>query len=314
MKRMKIALVGGLIASLLIPGSIFASNVARKVEAYANDSIKLYVNNKLQQLKEADGSNMSPIVVNGRTYLPVRAVTDMLGAGLVWDSETKSIYISTTSNNEGLPHKDNTPTGSTAQPSSSTPQPSTNTPQPNTSTTTAKGTLEDPIPLKTTYKGKWDSTYKDNSLTADITMTVNEVLTGSAAVSFAEKNGYKVSDLKNDKLEYIAFKYTLTYNNITVKNPLFKNKVYASAYFKPYFQYISGKTSVIGGTDIGLNESIQKSFDSEEWVTGSKPKKAEYVGWHLGIGLKGEKTNILKTSFKPYENGNDRYTHFVLTN
>ncbi|KNY25271.1 extracellular solute-binding protein [Pseudobacteroides cellulosolvens] len=87
--------------------SVCGYNAIRKIEATVNDNIKIYYDNKEKVLKEVNGSKISPVIINGRTYLPVRAVADLAGLGIEWDSESQSIKIS--SSNEGIPYKDNIP-------------------------------------------------------------------------------------------------------------------------------------------------------------------------------------------------------------
>jgi len=54
------------------------SNALRKIDAVANDNIKIYYNGDLANLTDTDGSKISPVIINGRTYLPLRAMSELL--------------------------------------------------------------------------------------------------------------------------------------------------------------------------------------------------------------------------------------------
>ena len=56
--------------------------------AFAQSGVRVYVNGMRV--------NESVIMSNDRTYLPVRAVTEALGADVVWDEETQSVFITFT--------------------------------------------------------------------------------------------------------------------------------------------------------------------------------------------------------------------------
>ena len=45
---------------------------------------------------EEMGLDVAPCIVGGRTLVPVRAVSDSLGANVEWDSNTRTVYITNT--------------------------------------------------------------------------------------------------------------------------------------------------------------------------------------------------------------------------
>lgn len=49
-----------------------------------------------KEFKTSSGSKMNPIVYNGTTYLPLRAIGQMVGKEVAWDSETKKVSFSLT--------------------------------------------------------------------------------------------------------------------------------------------------------------------------------------------------------------------------
>lgn len=75
--------------------SVLASNGQTKktIEVLAG-GIDIYVDGALQTPKDANGNVVQPIVWNGTTYLPVRALTNMLtDKEVTWDGATSSIYL-----------------------------------------------------------------------------------------------------------------------------------------------------------------------------------------------------------------------------
>jgi hypothetical protein len=43
--------------------------------------------------RDAVGASVEPFIVNGTTYLPVRAIAEALGMKVQWDNSSKSVYI-----------------------------------------------------------------------------------------------------------------------------------------------------------------------------------------------------------------------------
>jgi len=97
MTKVSLAVVVLLVTSIIAAGTVWGSNALRKIDAVANDNIKIYYNGDLANLTDTDGSKISPVIINGRTYLPLRAMSELLGIDIEWDGTTQSIYLSTDS-------------------------------------------------------------------------------------------------------------------------------------------------------------------------------------------------------------------------
>ncbi len=75
---------------------------AQEVEKYISDDtktlhyrdIKLYINQQLVVPKDVNGNVVEPFLIEGTTYLPVRAVSEALGKVVEWDGENKRVLIS----------------------------------------------------------------------------------------------------------------------------------------------------------------------------------------------------------------------------
>ncbi len=73
----------GLLSTILIVGGV----------AYAANTVRIVVDGREIHPTDANGNSVSPIVQNGTTYLPVRAVADALGKAVYWDGPNYTVYI-----------------------------------------------------------------------------------------------------------------------------------------------------------------------------------------------------------------------------
>ncbi len=91
MKGKKIAL--GLACTALLGMAAGAAGQNEDIQALLNREISIQYNGAETALRNANGDTVYPITYEGTTYLPVRAVAEMLGADVDWDAETNSVYI-----------------------------------------------------------------------------------------------------------------------------------------------------------------------------------------------------------------------------
>ena len=70
-----------------------ASNGVQVIQAKLDSTISVKLNGETQILTDANGNRVFPISYNGTTYLPVRAVSNMLGIGVDWDGDTRSVLL-----------------------------------------------------------------------------------------------------------------------------------------------------------------------------------------------------------------------------
>ena len=80
-------LVIGLVSGMCVQS--FAAGPIQRIAASINDSFSISVNGEAKSLP--DDSHI--LVYNNRSYLPVRAVSEMLGCKVDWDDTTKKISI-----------------------------------------------------------------------------------------------------------------------------------------------------------------------------------------------------------------------------
>ena len=77
----------------LATAALAAGTYTKTLTAYYQD-IKLRINNQLVVPKDVDGNVVDPFIIDGTTYLPVRAVSEALGKKVDWDGTTNTVLIS----------------------------------------------------------------------------------------------------------------------------------------------------------------------------------------------------------------------------
>ena len=63
------------------------------ITAYINPGITVRYGGEAQEWKDAAGNTVYPISYEGNTYLPIRAVGDMLGCKVEWDGTTQTVWL-----------------------------------------------------------------------------------------------------------------------------------------------------------------------------------------------------------------------------
>lgn len=91
-KRLQGLMAGVLIGATVTGGAVFATKGTKIIEAYY-DNIKVYKDNVLCELKDANGTVVEPFIYNGTTYMPVRGTANLAGMDVTWDGATKSVYL-----------------------------------------------------------------------------------------------------------------------------------------------------------------------------------------------------------------------------
>lgn len=59
----------------------------------SSNEVKLYVDNELTELKDANGTVVKPFIKDGTTYVPLRGVAQALGCWVRWDGQTKTVSV-----------------------------------------------------------------------------------------------------------------------------------------------------------------------------------------------------------------------------
>ncbi len=91
-KRLQGFIAGTMAGILIASGVVIASNTTTLYGVVTN-GIKIFVDGQKLNPKDANGNIVEPMIYNGTTYLPVRAVADAFGKAVYWDGETSSVYL-----------------------------------------------------------------------------------------------------------------------------------------------------------------------------------------------------------------------------
>ena len=91
-KTLKGYLLGLLTATVLVGGVTYAANTTTLYDVVTN-GVKIVIDGKKINPTDANGKAVEPIIYNGTTYLPVRAVADALGKAVYWDGRNYTVYL-----------------------------------------------------------------------------------------------------------------------------------------------------------------------------------------------------------------------------
>lgn len=85
----------GTLLTVLTLGTILPSSAATMKEIkVAMVGIKIYVDGNLKKPTDVNGNVVEPMIYDGTTYLPVRALTGMLtDKEVAWDQQSQTVYI-----------------------------------------------------------------------------------------------------------------------------------------------------------------------------------------------------------------------------
>lgn len=83
MKKTLKGFVMGILTASLLAGTI----------TYAANTVRIVIDNKELIPTDADGNRVDPVIIDGTTYLPVRAVANAFGKAVYWDGETSTVYL-----------------------------------------------------------------------------------------------------------------------------------------------------------------------------------------------------------------------------
>ena len=84
--------IGFLTASLLVTGIGYAANTTTLYNVLV-EGVKIVVDGQKINPTDANGNTVEPIIYNGTTYLPVRAVANAIGKAVYWDGPNYTVYL-----------------------------------------------------------------------------------------------------------------------------------------------------------------------------------------------------------------------------
>ncbi|MED5019062.1 stalk domain-containing protein [Paenibacillus chibensis] len=88
-------IIAGTTAALMLTAGtgVYAGTQLQEIKAYLNGNIQLKYNGTPVQARDEKGNAVLPITYNGTTYLPVRAVADIMGVAIAYDSKTSTVEL-----------------------------------------------------------------------------------------------------------------------------------------------------------------------------------------------------------------------------
>lgn len=72
-----------------------SNSIGSKTSTLSYSDIKITLNGQYIEPKDANGNTVEPFIIDGTTYLPVRAVANALGLDVQWDSVSKTVILNT---------------------------------------------------------------------------------------------------------------------------------------------------------------------------------------------------------------------------
>ncbi len=87
---------------VLIMVALFISTVSAsngEIMAYLRD-FNVQLDGKILDLRDSEGNKVTPVVIGGTTYLPVRAISSSLGLNVDWNGDTQTVILKGISINE----------------------------------------------------------------------------------------------------------------------------------------------------------------------------------------------------------------------
>lgn len=91
----KIAVSTGLIVMMGL-STVGAVSMYKTIEGVLRPDIKVKVEGTELDLKDVNGKKITPLIVEGSTYLPVRTIADAVGMNVTWDDKTQTVNLNET--------------------------------------------------------------------------------------------------------------------------------------------------------------------------------------------------------------------------
>jgi|GEM_PF-6482583 len=111
MKRKLIALLLTVAMCLSTSVSLFVSATELR-DITIHKGVNIYVDGKIITPVDVNGNEVEPFLYNGTTYLPVRAVSGIFGAGISWDSSERTVTVTSGGAAVSIPHSNKPVTSS----------------------------------------------------------------------------------------------------------------------------------------------------------------------------------------------------------
>ncbi len=91
-KRLQGFIAGTLVGIMVAGGTVLATN-STTLYNVITEGISIIIDGNKLIPKDANGNVVEPMIYNGTTYLPVRAVANAFDKNVSWDGNTQTVYL-----------------------------------------------------------------------------------------------------------------------------------------------------------------------------------------------------------------------------
>ena len=92
-RKAKTILLGALVVVAFGAGAASANGLTTTIEAIKDARVRVLLNGKFLNLRDAQGKVLSPIMYGGSTYLPVRTISESLNIPVNWDAANRQVQL-----------------------------------------------------------------------------------------------------------------------------------------------------------------------------------------------------------------------------
>jgi hypothetical protein len=103
MKRKILATILTVMLTVALTVGTLAATGAVQITATLDSGVTIQFNGQTQSFTDANGNPVYPVMYNNTTYLPVRAVSDMVGLSVDWNANTRTVLLSGTQSQQNPP-------------------------------------------------------------------------------------------------------------------------------------------------------------------------------------------------------------------
>ena len=93
MKKKFTLMLAGVIALTSFAAGAVGKGLVEKIEAELRGDFTVVIDGKVQTFRDVNGKKVDPVLYDGTTYLPVRAIGEMMGKTVYWYQDEKRIEL-----------------------------------------------------------------------------------------------------------------------------------------------------------------------------------------------------------------------------